>query len=195
MTAFNTLLEAYTAEDQTPGDTFTPYTPPEYAQEIDTEAFRESWRNLQDTHHFFGMLRKYNVHRQDALAHVEGEFSERTPISSAWEILKRASEEDLPIMIFAGNRGNLQIHQGPVKKVVEMDAWYNVLDPHFNLHLNHPQLDKAWIVRKPTSDGLVTSIECFDHAGDLAVQFFGLRKPGNPELEAWRVLVDRLERL
>ena len=70
-----------------------------------------------------------------------------------------------------------------------MDHWLNILDPDFNMHLRTDLIDSAWLVRKPTSDGTVTSIELFDSGKELIAQFFGLRKPGIPESEAWRALL------
>ena len=54
--------------------------------------------------------------------------------------------------------------------------------------------ERVWVVEKPTTDGVVTSVEAFDGAGELMAMFFGVRKPGLPELEAWRALVRELPR-
>lgn len=67
-----------------------------------------------------------------------------------------------------------------------------MLDPGFNLHLRMDLFTEAWLVRKPTVDGIVTSLECYDAEGSLIVQFFGERKPGKPELTAWTALADGL---
>jgi putative hemin transport protein len=81
---------------------------------------------------------------------------------------------------------------GPVRRVQVMRPWLNVLDPGFNLHLREDHIASAWVVRKPTSDGLVTSLELFDARGETIAMFFGERKPGRPELCAWRTLVEGL---
>ena len=100
----------------------------------------------------------------------------------------QAAEAQTPIMCFVGNRGMVQIHTGPVHKLVRTGRWFNVLDPKFNLHLDTEAITSCWVVNKPTSDGWVTSLEVY--AGDeLIVQFFGERKPGKPELAAWRELM------
>jgi putative hemin transport protein len=52
----------------------------------------------------------------------------------------------------------------------------------------------AWVVRKPTADGDVTSLELFDADGETLAMFFGERKPGRAELASWRALVDTLPR-
>jgi putative hemin transport protein len=63
------------------------------------------------------------------------------------------------------------------------------------MHLKLEASQTAWVVRKPTSEGNVTSIEVFDAEKNMIAQFFGLRKPGIPELEAWKQLVDSLPKL
>jgi putative hemin transport protein len=45
------------------------------------------------------------------------------------------------------------------------------------------------VVVKPTVDGDVTSLELYDKDGNNIVMFFGKRKPGEPELQAWREIV------
>jgi len=88
----------------------------------------------------------------------------------------------------------IQIHSGPVWRVEMIGDWLNVLDPGFNLHLRQDGIASAWIVRKPTADGPVTSLELYDARGDTVAMFFGARKPGIPEQPAWRTLLDALPR-
>jgi putative hemin transport protein len=38
----------------------------------------------------------------------------------------------------------------------------------------------------------VTSVELFDAQGECIATLFGARKPGIPELETWRTLVENL---
>jgi putative hemin transport protein len=52
----------------------------------------------------------------------------------------------------------------------------------------------VWIVRKPTEDGIVTSVEVFNEWDELIVQFFGKRKPGIPERTDWQQLVADIEK-
>jgi len=95
-------------------------------------------------------------------------------------------------MVFVGNKGNIQIHTGPIRKTMWHENWFNIMDPDFNMHLDMSKIAQTWVVRKPTEDGVVTAIEVFNEAGDIIVQFFGKRKPGIPELEIWREAVEKL---
>ena len=92
--------------------------------------------------------------------------------------------------MFVGNRHCIQIHTGPLHDLRWVGDWFNVLDADFNLHLKMSAVAQLWRVRKPSSDGLITSWEAFDADGELIVQLFGARKPGQPELEAWRSLAE-----
>lgn len=161
-------------------------------QDVNKDALLGDWEKMKDTHDFFGMLRKHQVNRLDAVVLSEGKFSYRIAKDSLQDMLEKAAKEHLPIMVFAGNSGNLQIHQGKVQTIRVMDQWLNVLDPDFNMHLRADHIESAWVVKKPTDDGVVTGIEVFDKNKEMIVQFFGLRKPGIAELERWRTLVAEL---
>lgn len=155
----------------------------------DAQAFRQAWLSLKDTHDFFPMLRKFNVNRQGALVDVGADLAQQVPVDTIDKMLRQSAEKSLSIMCFVGNRGMIQIHTGPVERIVERGPWLNVLDPTFNLHLDVSRVNQVWIVNKPTVDGWVTSLEVYDAQGELIVQFFGERKPGKPELVEWRDLM------
>jgi putative hemin transport protein len=114
---------------------------------------------------------------------------ELTP-GSVRTVLTDAAASGTPIMVFVGSPGCIQIHTGPVQKLVPTGPWFNVLDPTFNLHLREDAIARTFIVRKPTNDGTVTSIETFDDAGRTIALFFGARKPGQPERGAWRDIAE-----
>lgn len=161
---------------------------------IDVDGLRNGWNALKDTHDFFALLRRFKVQRQQALRLAGEPLARAVPSHSMRAMLETAAARDVPIMVFVGNPGIIQIHTGPVRNLKATGPWFNVLDPDFNLHLREDRVEAAWVVRKPTVDGIVTSIEIFDAAGDLVVQFFGKRKPGLPENEDWRAIVADLEK-
>ncbi len=166
------------------------------APNVDVHAFSEAWGAMTDTHQFFPLLRQFGVERRQSFRLVEGRYTRRVDRNALRETLMEAAFDGTPIMVFVGSPGCIQIHTGPVKRVEPMEmngkTWLNVLDPGFNLHLREDQVDEAWVVEKPTSDGVVTSLEAFDTRGELMAMFFGARKPGQPELGAWRDILAHL---
>lgn len=195
--AFETIVEQFKTEDQTETFEFeavAPKAPEKADSEIDAEGFKKAWTELKDTHDFFMMTRKFGVSRTQALRLAPEGYAIKIDTSKVVNVLEDASEKNLPIMIFVGNRGIIQIHTGEVTKTMWHQQWFNVMDPDFNLHLDVTKIAEAWIVKKPTEDGEVTAIEVFNKEGDFIVQFFGKRKPGIPELQEWKDLVADLEK-
>lgn len=190
---YRELVQRFAAESQ-PQGLILPLLPEpkktEVNEEVDEAAFQEAWLALKDTHDFHGMLREFNLPRTQALRIAPEGHSRKVAPSFTEEVLQKAVEQEVPIMAFVGNKGCIQIHSGPIKRLKWLGDWYNILDPDFNLHLAMNQVEEAWIVRKPTIDGMVNSLELYDAEGEQIVSFFGARKPGKPELEAWTALLD-----
>lgn len=190
--AYDVLVEKYKAEIQgevpqtSPIDKTIHETPD---SEIDVTGFQEAWLTLKDTHAFFGILQKFEVPRHQSMRLAPKGYATQLSVGSLKRILEGASERDLYIMVFIGNRGCIQIHTGKTKKLLQTGPWFNVLDPEFNMHLRDDAIADVWLVKKPTEDGVVTSLEAFDADGNLIVQFFGKRKPRIPEREDWRQVV------
>lgn len=162
-------------------------------EEIDVEGFQKSWLELKDTHDFFGMLRRYGISRLDALRAAPEGYTRQIELNAFRKVLELAAEREVSIMCFVHSPGCVQIHTGEIKNIRIMDDWFNILDPKFNLHLKTSAIEEAWIVRKMSADGAVTSVELFDKDGELIVYFFGERKPGIPELQSWRDIVAEVE--
>ncbi len=187
--AFDQLTEKYKAGNQEAQIQISPDAAPVVPtpdEQVDQLAFRSEWLALKDTHDFYPLLKKYGLSRTQALRMAPDGYAKTTSFEQVKGVLKKASEQDLEIMVFTGNKGCIQIHTGTVKNLVETGPWYNVLDPLFNMHLHGDGVSEAWWVKKPTEDGDVNSLELFDRDGEIVVQFFGKRKPGIPEQQAWR---------
>ena len=166
------------------------------------EGLRIAWRAMQDTHEFFGMLGKFKVGRMQALRLVGEEFARELPPRALRSALEAAGADGTPIMIFVGSNGCIQIHSGPIKRLVETHGWFNVLDPAFNLHLREAGVARLFSVRKPTEDGIVTSIEAFDasqpqHPADVRrsqtrqTRARRMARPGGADREAGRLVIGR----
>jgi putative hemin transport protein len=192
---FEMVVEQFRADNQSSGERvlerkIVPQAVPNTT--VDVDAFRLAWANLQDTHEFFGLLNKFAVARTEAFRLADPQFVVPVALSAARETLEAAAKKNADIMCFVGNAGCIQIHTGSVRNIKVMGPWLNVLDPDFNLHLREDMIHEAWVVKKPTADGIVTSLELFNRYGVQLVQFFGKRKPGQPEREDWREIVKSL---
>ncbi|WP_019625870.1 hemin-degrading factor [Thioalkalivibrio sp. ALJT] len=194
--AWSRLVGRFRAADQSPGIRVSaphaiPADPPDSF--VDVGAMRARWDALKDTHDFVDLLRQFGVGRLQSLRLAGSERAYPVQQDAGRIVLEYARDDALPIMVFVGNRGLVQIHTGPVSKLVPAGDWFNVLDPQFNLHVRVSAIHSAWVVAKPTVDGPVHSLELFDEQGTLLMQVFGERKPGRPQDPRWRALLGVLE--
>ncbi len=192
LTAYENLAEKYRAGDQNRTLNVRSKSAREAEKldsEIDLEGFRQAVAKIKDTHDFFPLLLKFGVARQQALRLAERKMAYPVAADTYKYVLEKAAATRLPIMIFVANDGVIQIHTGEVEKLTEARGWFNVLDERFNLHIRQDEIASTWIVKKPTSDGIVTSVELFNKEGENVALIFGKRKPGVPEKEEWRELL------
>ena len=197
--AYTNLVSEFTKADQTDFTVSNEPIAPKNAElpdlEIEKEAFQTAWNNMQDSHEFFGIVRKFKLTRTQALRLAPEGRSKQVDLETFKAVMDACAAQQVPIMVFTGNTGCIQIHTGNITKIVNMEQWFNVLDPEFNLHLRVDAVASVWHVVKPSTDGDVNSLELFDADGEMIVQIFGKRKPGVPELETWRtVLSDAIKR-
>ena len=196
--AFQAIAKFFAAPVQQAGITLTPgdaSPAPKADNSVDTQAWRSAWASMTDTHEFFGLLKKFELTRTQGLRLAGVNNAYRVANTSVRFILNEAAKRKLEIMIFVNNAGCIQIHTGPVRNIKILGNWLNVLDPDFNLHLREDLVSQSWVVKKPVAEGLVTSLELYDHNEQPIAYLFGKRKPGIPELDTWASLIRELERL
>ena len=92
--AYNALVSQFAADEQSaPSIIAAEPTTAREASTFDEAALLEEWRNMTNTHQFFHMLRKYEVHRLDALAAAEGEFAWRVDTDTHRKALQKPPKQ------------------------------------------------------------------------------------------------------
>lgn len=196
MDEFNAMVTRWRADDQQQPVTIDSAVQADYLQQpedLDAETLVQGWRELKDVHHFQALLKKHKLERIPAYENVPDEFARPVATDAFERALSKAAERELSIMIFVGSSGVIQIHTGKISNLKRTGPWFNVLDPGFNLHADTTAIGSAWVVRKPTTDGIVTSLEVFDEQGRQLALMFGERHNGEIEQAAWRALTSELE--
>jgi putative hemin transport protein len=164
-------------------------------EDIDFDKAIRDWNKLDDTHNFQAILDSQNIRRLDLMKRAPDELACRVPNDAVIDILYSAVETETPIMAFVANDDLIQIHTGEVHNIRLIENWTNVMDPDFNLHLRNDLVAESYVVKKPgDAGGTITSLELYDMDDELAITFFGKRKPGIPELESWREIIAKLEK-
>lgn len=193
--AWDAFVAAFTAADQSAELTVAPprrALAPRGDETIDVAGLRASWAAMKDVHHFHGMLQEYGVDRHQALRLAGSDFAREVAPDALARVLSEVQASQLPFMVFVGNAGCIQIHTGPVNRVMEQDHWVNVMDPRFNLHARADLISSAWVVVKPTRDGAITALELYDSQNRNVAILVGERQPGTPERAEWRAVLATL---
>ncbi|MCH8467058.1 MAG: hemin-degrading factor [Roseinatronobacter sp.] len=191
--AFDKLVRDLQSDDNTDTIQLVPRAPvegpklrPEKADDL-----RRDWAEMTDTHQFLRMVSKLKMNRLGAYRVAGAPWAFALRPDAVTGVLQKAAQDQIPLMIFVGNQGCIQIHGGPVTRIEPMGPWINVLDPRFNLHLRADHVAEVWHVIKPIRDGMAHSIEAFDADGTLIGQIFGKRAP---DTRAFRAMVEALPR-
>jgi len=157
------------------------------------DALRRGWAAMTDSHQFLGLVKDYGMNRLGANRIAGAPHARALQKGAVLAALELAAFSEIPVMIFVGNPGCIQIHSGLIGKALLMGPWINIMDPRFNLHLRGDRIAEVWHVVKPTATGPAVSIEAFDDEGELILQIFAYRKDRAGDV--WNALVAGLPHL
>lgn len=79
--------------------------------------------------------------------------------------MEKASEIGAGLTVLVGNAGAVQVHSGPIEKLMITGPWFNVLDDGFNLHLKEDALAELRLAVRRAGDTSVNMLELYDAAG------------------------------
>ena len=150
------------------------------------------WAAMRDVHQFFTLLQRHWLERIEANTLMEDRYTRSLPINAIESLLNKASQCELPLMLFVASPGCVQIRTGICPAPQRARGWLNLFGEQFTLHLDDTAIDQVWQVSKPNRDGGVTSVEAFDDEGTLVLQIYAERQEGRPERREWRKLLDEL---
>ncbi|MFC0179825.1 hemin-degrading factor [Thorsellia kenyensis] len=186
--AYDKLIEEFRIDELTPLEISPKITAQnnEQTQIPDAAQFEQKWRDLNDVHDFYGLLKEYALSRQQAFKLVSDDLAYQISPSALNDFLLSIQKMQNEIMFFVSNPGCVQIFTGKLEKVVMMKGWLNIFNREFTLHIDIDFVKEAWITRKPTKDGIVTSLELFAEDGTQILQMYGQRTEGTPEQIIWR---------
>jgi putative hemin transport protein len=180
MAAFDRLVAELALPVQQSQLDLAPRVPVEAAKSNPDKAdlLRAEWAQMTDTHQFLRLVSKLRMNRLGAYRIAGAPLVAPMAPGAVPALLEACAAQAIPLMIFVGNMGCIEIHGGRIESVAPMGPWINVLDPRFNLHLRSDRIAEVWLVDKPTKNGPALSLEAFDARGELILQIFASRKDG-----------------
>lgn len=192
MQAFKALVERHRGTDEnfTPHlESVSPRAMPHDLPSASDDSISEEWRAMSDPHDFYLLMRKHGKSRQELYRCVEPDLAREVAADSLMDVLTESKLRDVSLAIFVSNAGCVQISTGKVEKLAKDAHYLNVLNKQYRLHVQHEQIERCWIVSKPSDCGYVTSFEAFAKDGQLILQIYGQRAEHEPEQPGWRVIL------
>ncbi|MGB0903633.1 MAG: ChuX/HutX family heme-like substrate-binding protein, partial [Mangrovicoccus sp.] len=197
--AWADVLAALAVEDQAQSQeqslTVEPRAPTEPAKSRaeNRDTLLSEWARMTDTHQFNRLCAKLGMNRLGAYRLVaDTKWVTPMDVSAPAKMLEAVSLRGQEVILFVGNRGNIQIHWGKMEVITPMGPWLNVMDERFNLHLRGDHIAEVYVVEKPTKRGPAISLEAFDAEGGLIFQVFGRRAGQEDDNSSWHTLLSSL---
>ncbi|MCJ8313739.1 MAG: hypothetical protein HRU38_16645 [Saccharospirillaceae bacterium] len=161
--------------------------------EIDDKQFAKRWSAIKDVHQFAQLMFELSMPRKIAFEKAPVEFAHQISKDNVLSVLEDIQQSGVPVVLFVGNKGAIQIFTGKFEKIVVMDKWLNVFNKDFTLHLDGSGIEQLWLVKRPSAYGVITSLEVMDKEGNTIMQIFGERAPKELELTTWRKLLTKYQ--
>ena len=197
---YDSIVRRFMGREPAIGELSPPVPPPEEWLESTPDAatvaaFRQRWLELEDTAYFGDLLKKFHLSREQGLRLAPEGYARQVDPTALFDVLEESVRRQLRIMIFMRSSGCLQIHTGAVRNLAAErrggggDGRVAIADGDFAFELGLEAIGSAWVVRKPTLDGDITSLELFDRLGRNVALFFGKRGRGQTEDFRWRAIL------
>jgi len=86
----------------------------------------------------------------------------------------------------------VQAYYGKIKKIGSKNSRLKIANTGFRMLLREDHIDSIWVAKKPTTDGIITSLELFNRQGMQIASFLSKKDNGQPEPREWRESIMRL---
>jgi putative hemin transport protein len=193
--AYHAIVRDFAAAEQAPVlDIFRsrPLTANDGVNRIDVNRLRADWARVNRTEDFLASQIEFDHLRLHKLRLAGKAFAHQVANDSVRVLLQKMADLGGTVMALVGNAGIVQSYQGRVKQILRSDAWLNIVSHDYRLRLREDHIDSVWVAKKPTTDGIVTSLELFNRQGISIARFFSCTEPGRPEPKEWRDSIMRL---
>jgi len=186
--AFKQLVREYAAEEQlTPAQLLSmPETHAPDVPQIDIDALRAEWAHTHNHNDFLQRQEIFDQQRLRKLRLAGKAFAYQVANDSARIILQRMTEFGTAILAQVGNAGVVQAYYGKIKKIGSKNSRLKIMNASFRMLLREDHIDSIWVAKKPTTDGIITSLELFNRQGMHIASFLSKKDNGQPEPREWR---------
>lgn len=187
--AFEELVCAMLHPDQTLLPRPHPAPTPLDAGRVNLAALEQGWSVLREPQDFAALLRRHGLRRLRAYRLVRDKFARPVSLDSVSALLTLGALRQTPLSLRCGNKGCVQRFEGVLPLPVWQGDRLSLCRAGMRFSLAMHEVASVWRVRKPSADGVVTTVELFDTAGERVLTISSGRSRGRLELPSWRTLL------
>lgn len=169
-----------------PGFGSAPTVPPEA---VNKDLLLERWGAMNDTREFFSLLREFSLSRQGAFQLGESRFTRRLAPELLYGLLNSFAQRKIPVLLLVGHSACVQVYRGLLKSAGESENEVTVRAAKIRGRFHKAALTTAWLVDKPTSKGIVRSLELFDSASHPVASVMAMAAEGALSPSQWEALL------
>lgn len=159
---------------------------------VDVKALRAAWDGLRGPLDFTIMLQRFSISRAQAVR-LAGESRAQAVAKSTFSVaLRCASNAMVPLALSVESAGVTQVYTGLTRRVEASGGLLALIEPGFRLYVSEPRIKSAWLVRRPSEQGVLSSLQYFDADDQPVLRVAGNTTPGEPGLKRWERLVASL---
>lgn len=184
---WQSLLERFARSEQ-PGQPLFAVEPEQknVSAPANLAAFSQEWRLMEAPGQVAQLLKRYQADYLSCLQHLDQKFAREVSLNALFDLLKvvnQLPEADCkPVLEMSFlTAGCLQRVSGVLQPPRLQHKALCIAYAEGCLHLDPQLLEEAWVVRKPQGDGWVTTLEIFDHQGQLLLQLQEKKPSAQPE--------------
>jgi putative hemin transport protein len=156
---------------------------------VDKDVFLERWGAMKDTREFFALLREFRLSRQDAFQLGEARFTRRIAPELLYGLLHSFVQHKIPVLLLVGHSACVQVYRGLLTSEGESGNEVTVRASKVRCRFCKPAIAMAWLVDKPTSKGVVRSLELFDSASRPTASVLAMSAEGFLTPSQWEALL------
>ncbi len=142
-------------------------------KDVDVRELILDWRKEGSINHAEELTKKYKISYQEIYRYIGDVYAEELSVKKLEIIMEQAAERNMPMSFYTFNNGVSQYYSGVLDNVYASGDCLHCMAADFSLQILETSIANAWLVRKATSSGIVTSLEFYDSYGNQLLKLHG----------------------
>jgi len=159
-------------------------------KEVDVRELILDWRKAKSISHAEELTKKYKLSYQEIYRYIGDVYAEELPVKKLEVIMEQVTERNMPMSFYTFNNGASQYYSGTLDSAYASGDYLYCIAADFSLKILETGIANAWLVRKATSGGIVTSLEFYDSYGSQLLKVHGQYDSHYGESIHWKRLAE-----